>query len=106
MKTFFVTTYTWSPRTKCGVVDNSKRADISSLCRYNTVRTKTCIYYNNSNRSDASCETVIEGRMLNNRLSGSSREKTKIRPEVVVFNSERLNSVVRKSHLRQQFGPF
>jgi hypothetical protein len=63
---------TLSPRTKCGDVDGSMRACISSLCSYNTERTKVCTSCINRNRSDASREIGIDGRMLNNKSGGSS----------------------------------
>jgi hypothetical protein len=37
-----------------------------------------CISCNNRNRSDASCETGIDGRMLNNRFEGPSIENPKL----------------------------
>jgi hypothetical protein len=71
-KRFVVTIDTLSPLTKCGAVDGSVRAYISSLCSYNTERTMACISCNNRNRSHASCETRIDGRMLNNMYGDSS----------------------------------
>jgi hypothetical protein len=64
---FFVTNGTLPPRTKCRAVDGSKRAAcISSLCNNNTVRTRAWMLCNNFDRYVASCETGIEGRVLNN----------------------------------------
>jgi hypothetical protein len=73
-----VTTDTLSPLTKCGVVDGLVRACISSLCSCNTERTMVCTFCNNLNRSVASCEIVIDGRMLNIRSGGSSGENPKL----------------------------
>jgi hypothetical protein len=74
-KRFVETTDTVSPMMKCGDVDGSKRsmrACISSLCSYKTERTKVCASCINRNRSDASREIGIDGRMLNNKSGGSS----------------------------------
>jgi hypothetical protein len=77
-KKFHVTTDTFSPMAKCGGVDGSVRACISSLCSCITERAKVCTSCNNRNRSYASCETGIDGRMLNSRSGGSSRENPKL----------------------------
>jgi hypothetical protein len=77
-KKFAVTTDTLSPLAKCGVVNGSIRACISSLCSCNTERTMVCTSYNNLNRSAASCETGIDGRMLKSKSRGSSRENPKL----------------------------
>jgi hypothetical protein len=66
-KMLVMATYTLSPLTKCGAVDGSERACISSVCSCVTKRTRACTSCNNRNRSYASCETEIEGRMLNNK---------------------------------------
>jgi hypothetical protein len=73
-----VTTDTLSPLAKCGVVDCSVRSCISSLCSCNTERTRVCTSCNNLNRYAASCETGIDGRMLNSRSGGSSGENPKL----------------------------
>jgi hypothetical protein len=54
-----------SPRTRDRVLDGRVRVYMSSLCSCNTERTKTRISANSCNRSVASYETGIEGRMLN-----------------------------------------
>jgi hypothetical protein len=69
---------TLSLLTKCGAADDSLRACISSLCSCNTKRTRVCISCNYRNRSVASCETGIDGRMLNKRYGGSSGENPKL----------------------------
>jgi hypothetical protein len=76
-KRCFVTTVTLSPRTKCGAVDGSERACISSLCRFNTERTTPCTSCSNFHRSVASCETGIEGRILNTE-SRAPHERTQV----------------------------
>jgi hypothetical protein len=77
-KSFDVTTDTLSPLAKCGVVDGFVRACVSSLCSCNTERTMVCTSCNNRNRSVASRETGMDGRMLNNKSGGSSRENPKL----------------------------
>jgi hypothetical protein len=77
-KRLLVTTDTVSPLTKCGVVDGYVRACISSLCSCNIERTMVCISCKYRNRSVASCKTGIDGRMLNSRSGGSSREIPKL----------------------------
>jgi hypothetical protein len=71
---FDVMTDTLSPLMKCGAVEGYVRACISSLCICNTERTGVCTSCNNCNRYVASCETEIDGRMLN-IMSGGSQER-------------------------------
>jgi hypothetical protein len=71
-KRFVVTTDTLSALTKCGAIDGYVRACILSLCSYSTERTMVCFSCKSRNRSLASCETGIDGRMLNIKSGGSS----------------------------------
>jgi hypothetical protein len=64
-----------------------------------------CTSCNDLNRFDASCDTEIEGRMLNNMLV-APLEKADARLEGSVLSSKRTGTTIRKFHLRQQVCPF